>query len=134
MTASIHPTIHRQLTQPETVEAAVAAMKSFVAKGDRETFQAAVAIYCAGACERGDEVQTVLGALCQLATDLEGPTPKAESVQTRPTEMHGLIFSGILRAFYGDPAVDRGTGARAQRKADAPQHVKSGTWPNRPVD
>jgi hypothetical protein len=109
-------------------------MKSFVVKGDRETFQAAVAIYCAGACERGDEVQTVLGALCQLATDLEDATPKAVGVMPRPSEMHSLIFSGILRAFYGDAAVDRGTGARAQRKADAPQHIKSGTWPKRPVE
>jgi hypothetical protein len=134
MTASIHPTIQLQLTQPESVEVAVAAMKSFIAKGDRETFQAAVAIYCVGACERGDAVETVLGALCQLATDLEGPRSQDETLLSRPTEMHSLIFSGILRAFYGDPAVDRGTGARAQRKADASQHAKNGTWPNRPVD
>lgn len=134
MPASLPPTVHRQLTQPESVEAAVAAMQSFIENGDRETFQVAVAVYCVGACERGDEVQTVLGALCRLAVDLEGPRARDEDVLARPTEMHSLIFSGIMRAFYGDLAVDRQRGASAQRKADAPQHIKSGTWPKPPVD
>lgn len=134
MTASLPPTIHRQLAQPESVEAAVAAMELFIKKGDRETFQVAVAVYCVAACERGDEVQTVLGALCRVAADLEGPRGRDEDVLARPSEMHSLIFSGIMRAFYGDLAVDRQRGASAQRKADALQHTKNGTWPNRPVD
>ena len=86
-----------------------------------------------GACERGDEVQTVLCALCCLASDLEGPGSDGD-VLPHPTVLHSLIFAGILRAFYGDAVVDRAAGARAQRKADAPQHVHSGTWPRRPVD
>ena len=134
MTASLPPAIHQQLTQPESVEAAVAAMEVFIQKGDRETFQVAVAVYCVAACERGDEVQTVLGALCRLAADLEGPRGSHEDILARPSEMHSLIFSGIMRAFYGDLAVDRQRGASAQRKADAPQHTRNGTWPNPPVD
>jgi hypothetical protein len=133
MSSSIPPTIQRELTQPESAERAVAAMKLFIEKGDTETFKHAVAIYCTGACERKEEVQTVLGALCRLAADLEGPRP-AEAALRAPSEIHSLIFAGILRAFYGDAAVDRSDGASAQRKADAQQHVKSGTWPNRPTD
>jgi hypothetical protein len=68
-----------------------------------------------------------------LAENLEGPRRENE-VRMRPTRMHELIFTGILRAFYGDPAVLRAVGARAQRKADAPQHTKSGTWPRKPAE
>jgi hypothetical protein len=57
-----------------------------------------------------------------------------KDILMRPTRMHQLIFSGILRAFYGDVAVDRAVGAASQRKADAPQHSKSGTWPRPPVE
>lgn len=131
MSAPIPPAIQKQLTRPESTEAAISAMKLFVAKGEKETFQHAVATYCAGACERGDEVQTVLGALCRLAIDLEGPRLKSEGVLAGPSELHSLIFAGILRAFYGDAAVDRSVGASAQRKADASQHIQSGTWPVR---
>ena len=133
MSAAIPPAIQKQLTHPENAEAAIQAMKLFLAKGEKATFQQAVATYCAGACERGDEVQTVLGALCRLAMDIEGPRVKLEGVLAGPSELHSLIFAGILRAFYGDGAVDRAVGARAQRKADAPQHVQSGTWPVPPA-
>lgn len=131
MTATIPPVLHQQLKRPDSIEEAVEAMKLFIEKGDKETFQRAVAIYCTGACERKEEVETVLGALCRLAADLERPTDKDSLMH--PTEMHSLIFAGILRAFYGDAAIDRAAGASAQRKADAPQHVQSGTWPKRPA-
>jgi hypothetical protein len=131
VTPTIPPTIHQLLTQPESVDAAVDAMKLFIAEGDPEAFQHAIAIYCAGACERGDECHLVLGALCRLAADLEGLPD--EGVFLKPSAMHSLIFTGILRAFYGDRAVDLGAGARAQRKADAPQHVHNGTWPKPPA-
>ena len=134
MSTALPPTIHQRLTQPENVEAAVDAMKSFLLKNDRETFQHAVAAYCVGACERGDEVQTVLGALCRLAEELEGQSSRQEDLLFQPSEMHSLIFRGILRAFYGNAAVDRAAGASSQRRADAPQHVKGGTWPSRPAD
>ena len=134
MTSTIPPAVHQQLTQPESVDAAVAAMKLFVAQGDTEAFQEAVALYCVGACDRGDEIHTVLGALCRLAADVEGARTFDKLVLARPTELHSLIFAGILRAFYGDGAVDRGVGARAQRKADAPEHVKNRSWPKRPAD
>ena len=133
MSEAIPPAIQKQLTHPESAEAAIHAMKLFIAKGDKETFQNAVATYCAGACERGDEVQTVLGALCRLALDLEGPRVKLDGVFAGRSELHSLIFAGILRVFYGDAAVDRAVGARAQRKADASQHVQSGTWPVPPA-
>ena len=132
MSATLPQPIVEQLTQPDSVDTAVAAMKLFIEKGDKEKFQNAVAIYCTAACERKEGVETVLAALCHLAADIEGPRP--EGLQLQPSEMHGLIFSGILRAFYGNAAVDRATGARAQRKADAPQHVTSGTWPRPPVE
>lgn len=134
MSTALPPTIHERLTQPESVEAAVDAMKLFLLKNDRETFQHAVATYCLGACERGDQVQTVLGALCRLAEELEAQSPREEDVLLRPSEMHSLIFAGILRAFYGNAVVDRAAGASSQRRADAPQHVKGGTWPSRPAD
>ena len=132
MPETIPPPIVEQLTRPESVEAAVAAMKLFIEKGDKESFQKAVAIYCTGACERRERVETVLGSLCRLAADIEGPG--TDALQLQPSEMHGLIFRGILQAFYGNAAVDRATGARAQRKADAPQHVRSGTWPKPPAE
>ena len=131
MSAAIPPAIQKQLTRPESTEAAIDAMKLFIAKGEKDTFQYAVATYCAGACDRGDEVETVLGALCRLALDLEGPRVRLEGVLAPRSELHSLIFGGILRAFYGDAVVDREVGASAQRKADASQHVQSGTWPVR---
>ena len=131
MSSAIPPAIQKQLTRPESTEAAIHAMKLFIEKGEKETFQYAVASYCAGACERGDKVETVLGALCRLALDLEGPRVRLEGVLAPRSELHSLIFAGILRAFYGDAAVDRAVGASAQRRADAPQHVESGTWPAR---
>ena len=108
-------------------------MKLFIAQGDRESFQHAVSIYCTAARGRAEQIETVVSALCRLATDIEGPRPE-EDVLQGPTDMHGLIFEGILRAFYGDVAVDRASGASAQRKADATQHGMSGTWPKRPPD
>jgi|SRR4051812_6885308 hypothetical protein len=134
MSTAIPPTIYQRLTQRESVEAAVGAMKLFLLKGDREAFQQAVAIYCTAACDRGDQVQTVLGALCRLAEDLESQRPGEEVILVRPSEMHSLIFAGILRAFYGNAAVDRAAGASSQRRADAPQHVRGGTWPRRPAE
>ena len=132
MSETLPPPIVEQLTRPGSVEAAVAAMKLFIEKGDKEKFQNAVAIYCIGACDRKERVETVLGALCCLAADVEGP--RTDGLQMRPTEMHSLIFAGIMRAFYGNAAVDRATGARAQRKADAPQHVVNRSWPKPPAE
>ena len=131
--SSISPTIRRKLTRPDSVEAAVDAMKLFIAQGDRETFQHAVSIYCTAARKRAEQIETVVSALCRLATDIEGPRGDEDALQ-HPTEMHGLIFEGILRAFYGDVAVERASGASAQRKADASQHGKTGTWPKRTAD
>lgn len=134
MSTAIPPSIDQRLTRPESVEAAIDAMKLFLLKGDREAFQQAVAIYCVGARESGDQVQTVLGALCRVAEDMESQSPSGGNILLRPSEMHSLIFAGILRAFFGNAAVDRAAGASSQRRADAPQHVRGGTWPSRPVE
>lgn len=134
MTVTIPSAIHRQLTQPDSIEAAAAAMTLFLAHGDRHAFQDAVAIYCTAARERTEEVETVIATLCCVGADLEGPNSRDQELLLRPSEMHQLILGGILRAFYGDAAVDRAAGASAQRKADAPQHAKGGTWPRRLSD
>jgi hypothetical protein len=80
-----------------------------------------------------DDDERFAVALCLMASDLEGPRYENDIV-LNPTRMHQLLFAGVLRAFYGDPAVLRAIGARAQRKADAPQHTLSGTWPRKPAD
>ena len=123
-----------RLTRP-TSAAPLAAMEFFISRGDEAAFEKAVAIYVSAARKRGEPVEMVLGVCCQLAASLEGPRVlNPGEVAARPTRMHELIFSGILRAFYGDVAIERATGARAQRKADAPQHLKSQTWPRPPAD
>jgi hypothetical protein len=130
--AEIASDVHELLLNPATTAVALKAMQSFIEKGDEAVFERAVALYVEAARTRGEPIETVLGVLCTLATDLEGPRVAAEVLQL-PTTMHGLIFAGILRAFFGDVAVDRGIGASSQRKADAPEHVKTGTWPRRPT-
>ncbi len=132
----IPPDSRQQLTRPEsTAEAleALEAMKLFVIKRDETALEQAVALYVASARAREESIETVLAMLCQLASGLEGPRVVDELLHN-PTKMHALIFAGILRAFYGNAAVERGIGAGAQRKADASQHVESGTWPKRPAD
>ena len=108
-------------------------MRKFLAGGDTAAFERAVGLYVASARSRQEPLERVVGALVMLASDVEGPqidldTPSGQS------RMHELIFSGILRAFYGGVAVERGIGASAQRKADAPQHTKAGTWPLKQAD
>src|SRR5688572_2054959 len=113
-------------------QGALSAMQSFLARGDEPAFVQAVALYCIEARNRNDPVEAILATLCRLGEEVAGPRVDTEQF-FRPTRMHALIIAGILRAFYGDAAVDRGLGASAQRKADAPQHNKKGTWPNPPA-
>jgi hypothetical protein len=128
----IPPELYEHLTAAENTDKAVEAMKLFLREGDEEQCELAVAIYVASARSRREQIETVASALSALAGVLE--TPPAEEILMRPSRLHQLLFSGILRAFYGDVAVDRALGASAQRKADAPQHTRSGTWPTRPYD
>lgn len=108
-------------------------MELFLKMGDEEAFEYAVAVYVASARTREEPIERVVGALCMLAGNLEGPRSEHD-ILMHPTRMHELLFAGILRAFYGDPVVLRAIGARAQRKADAPQHTLSGTWPRKPAE
>jgi hypothetical protein len=128
----IAPDVHDLLLNPPNTAMALRAMQSFIAKGDKAAFKHAVALYVKSARTRNESIETVLGVMCTLATDLEGPRV-AGGVLLHPTTMHELIFAGILRAYFGAVAVERGIGASSQRKADAPEHVKTGTWPRRPV-
>ena len=127
------PEVNERITASENTEKAVGAMKVFLEQGDEEAFEYAVAVYVASARTRQEPIERVVAALCLLASDLEGPRSENE-ILMHPTRMHELLFAGILRAFYGDPAVLRAVGARAQRKADAPQHTISGTWPRKPAE
>jgi hypothetical protein len=127
------PAMYQDLTPPQNKDKAVEAMMSFLRQGDAKAFEHAVAVYVASARQREEPIESVTGALCMLANDLEGPRLEGDLIM-HPSTMHQLLFNGILRAFYGDVAVDRANGATAQRRADAPQHTKSGTWPRRPVD
>jgi hypothetical protein len=131
--ADIPPDIREQLTRPADATTALEAMQLFLTKGDGAAFEQAVELYITSARTREEPIETVLSVLCQLAADLEGPRVTNEML-LRPTKMHALVFAGILRAYYGNVAVERGIGASAQRKADASQHFKSGTWPKRPAD
>jgi hypothetical protein len=125
--------VYSQITAPENTASAVRAMREFLARHDESTFEHAVALYVASARNRQEPIERVAGALALLAWDIEGPVVSAEEPVER-SRMHALIFTGILRAFYGDVAVERGIGASSQRKADAPQHTKAGTWPSRQAD
>src|SRR4051812_30928257 len=130
--SAIPAAIREQLTHPQNVQAAVKAIKLFLTKGDEEAFEKSVALYCASAQGRKESVEAVLAVLTTLARELEQPTV-FDDFPAHPTTLHARIFAGILRAFYGNTVVDREVGASAQRKADAPQHSRSGTWPIRPA-
>jgi hypothetical protein len=132
-THGIPSELYQRITSPENSSSAIEAMEEFLRDGDESKFEASVALYVASARFRQEPIEQVTAALCTSAEDLEGPRREADII-LRPSRMHELIFSGILRAFYGDVAVERARGARAQRKADASQHVESGTWPRRPQD
>lgn len=129
----IPPELYKDLTAPDNTARAVEAMRVFLLRGDESAFEDAIALYVASARHRNEEIETLTGALCQVAESLEGPRQEG-LVLHGPTRMHALIFSGILRAFFGDVAVDRELGSQAQRKADAPQHRETGTWPKRPSE
>ena len=131
-THGIASELYQAITAPENLSHAVAAMREFLRDGDESRFQSAVALYVASARFRHEPVERVASALCLIAEDLEGP--READTLLRPTRLHELIFTGILRAFYGEVAVERARGASAQRKADAPQHVDAGTWPRRAQD
>jgi hypothetical protein len=124
---------YERITAHGNITHAIEAMQAFIRKGDVSKFEYAVALYVASARNRQEPIEKVTGALCALAENLEGPKGEAE-ILAHPSRMHELIFNGILRAFYGVVAVERADGARAQRKADASQHVESGTWPRRAKD
>ena len=126
------PHIYETLTAPKSTAKTIEAMQTFLINGDQPKFEYAVALYVAAARHRKEPIERITGALCMLAENLQGPRRDAEFL-LHPTRMHELVFNGILRAFYGDVAVDRAIGASAQRKADASQHIKSGTWPKRPA-
>jgi len=128
----IPPDLYETLTAPENTAKAIEAMEAFLIQGDEQKFEYAVALYVAAARHRKEPIERVTGALCMLAENLQGPRRAAERL-LHLTQMHELTFNGILRAFYGDVAVDRAIGASSQRKADASQHIKSGTWPKRPA-
>lgn len=132
-TPEIPSELYESITAPQNTDNAVKAMRVFVRDGDEATFEYAVALYVASARHREEPIEKVTGALCMLAGVLEGPRMDGD-ILLRPTRLHQLIFNGILRAFYGDVAVDRGIGASAQRRADAAQHTMSGTWPRKPAD
>lgn len=129
----IAPELYQGFTAPESISSAVEAMRDFLRSGDEAKFESAVALYVAAARFRQEPIERVVSALYQQAEDLEGPRFEADLLR-RPTRMHELLFTGVLRAFYGDVAVQRALGASAQRKADARQHVVAGTWPRRPQD
>ena len=132
-THNIPPELYQRIASPENSSNAVDAMRVFLREGDESKFESAVALYVASARFRHEPIERVTATLCMLAEDLEGPRREAE-VLMRPTRMHELVFAGILKAFYGEIAFARSRGAMAQRKADAPQHVDSGTWPRRPQE
>jgi hypothetical protein len=129
----IAPERYQTITAPQNTENAVDAMRSFLRDGDAATFANAVALYVAAARYRQEAIETVVAALCTLAESLEGPRRDSD-IRFRPSKMHELIFTGVLKAFYGEIAVERARGASAQRKADAPQHTERGTWPRRPEE
>lgn len=130
---SIPPALREDLARPQNTDAALEAMKLFISNGDEATFEQAVALYCTSARAREEPIEEVLAVLCRLGNDLEARHRKDEPL-AGPIQIRALIFAGILRAFYGNAEVDRAIGASAQRKADASQHTRSGTWPKQPSD
>src|SRR5206468_9375746 len=95
---------YTHIAAPENTASAVRAMREFLAQGDESAFEHSVALYVASARHRQEPIERVAAALSLLASEVEGPVVGA----TEPIErsrMHALIFTGILRAFYGDVAV-----------------------------
>lgn len=127
----IPPERYQPITALQNADNAVEAMRAFLRDGNSEAFANAVAIYVASARYRQEPIETVVAALCSIAESLEGPRRDSD-VLFAPTRMHELIFTGVLKGFFGEVAVERARGASAQRKADAPQHNEHGTWPRRP--
>lgn len=132
-THGLAPAVYQTITASENISKVIGAMQAFLREGDEPKFATAVALYVASARFRQEPIERVVGALCRLVEEIEGPKRDSE-LALQPSRMHELVFTGVLKAFYGDVAVERSRGARAQRKADAPQHRESGTWPRRPDD
>src|SRR5256885_16158781 len=108
----IAPELYQHLTAAQNADHVVKAMRSFLLEGDDEKFELAVAVYVASARYRREQIETVAAALAMLAGSVEDPGLD-DDLMRRPTRLHQLIFSGVLRAFYGDTAVDRALGASA---------------------
>src|SRR5206468_7281003 len=100
------------ITAPENTATAIRAMREFLVRGDESAFEHSVALYVASARHRQEPIERVAAALSLLASEVEGPLVNATEAVER-SRMHALIFTGILRAFYGDVAVERGIGASA---------------------
>jgi len=77
------------------------AMRAFVERGERDTFERAVALFVRSARARHEPIERVLAVLIELATDREGA---AVPHDLKPSDLRKLILRGVLLAFYGDSA------------------------------
>ncbi len=125
----IPPELYEHLTNVENVDQVTSAMQTFLDNGDEVTFEYAVALYLASARFRGEPIPKVLGVLTSLSESVQG------RVLSPPSRLQATIFRGILRAFYGEVAVEGEgeNGARAQGEAGATPPIEPGTWPTSPA-
>lgn len=95
----IPPALYEHLTNAQSTNRVIGAIKIFLEKGDAVTFEYAVALYLAAARAREEPIDVVLSVLTNLSESIEG------TVLSPPSYLQTLIFRSILRAFYGEVAV-----------------------------
>jgi hypothetical protein len=102
------------IQRDENVARVSGAMRTFVERGDTDSFQRAVAVFVRSARAREEPIERVLGVLEELVDGLEGhPLPGSSE---RETKMRTLVLRGVLLAFYGGEAVEREDSKRQSRR------------------
>jgi hypothetical protein len=91
--------LFRAISHEENAERVSRAMRAFLANGDVERFEQAVAVFVRSARARGEPVERVLAVLIELAEAREGA---AYPHDWTPTDLRLLVLRGVLIAFYGD--------------------------------
>jgi hypothetical protein len=103
------------VSSAESMSAVADAMSRFVAAGDLQAFERAIAVYVRSARVRRDPIETVLGTLTGIADNAEG-IPRQKGLLHEETTLRRSVLRGILVAFYGDEVVQEGSEARERRR------------------
>ena len=91
--------LFRVIERDDNVARVSEAMHAFLAHGDRDVFQQAIAIFVRSARARREPIERVLAVLIELAGQREGA---AYPHDLELSELRRLVMRGVLLAFYGD--------------------------------